>query len=69
MLNKLRTTATATAAALSLAVALPAPAHAWGEREQNALVALLAAGAIGTLIVQNNKRQRATPVTRSTVPT
>ena len=69
MLNKLRNTATATAAALSLAIALPAPAHAWGEREQNALVALLAAGAIGTLIVQNNKRQRAVPVTRSTVPT
>ena len=69
MLNNLRTTATAIAATLSLAVALPAPAHAWGEREQNALVALLAAGAIGTLIVQNNKRHRAAPVTRSTVPT
>ena len=68
MLNNLRSTATAIAATLSLAVALPAPAHAWGEREQNALVALLAAGAIGTLIVQNNKRQRAVPVTRSTVP-
>ena len=69
MPNNLRTTVTAIAATLSLVVALPAPAHAWGEREQNALAALIAAGAIGTLIVQNNRRQRAAPVMRSTMPT
>jgi hypothetical protein len=68
MLLDLRKTTTAAITALSLAVALPAPALAWGERQQNTLAALAAAGLIGTLIYQNNKqRQRAAPVTRAPV--
>jgi hypothetical protein len=68
MLLDLRKTTTAAITALSLAVALPAPAHAWGERQQNTLAALAAAGLIGTLIYQNNKqRQHAAPVTRAPV--
>jgi hypothetical protein len=68
MLLDLRKTTTAAITALSLAVALPAPALAWGERQQNTLAALAAAGLIGTLIYQNNKqRQHAAPVTRAPV--
>jgi hypothetical protein len=68
MLLNIRKSATAAVTALSLAVALPAPAHAWGEREQNAIAALAAAGLIGTLIYQNNRqRQYAAPVSRAPV--
>ena len=68
MLATFRKTATAAVAALSLAVALPAPAQAWGERQQNTLAVLAAAGIIGALIYQNNKqRQYAAPVTRAPV--
>lgn len=68
MLPNIRTSATAALTALSLALALPAPAHAWGERQQNTLAALAAAGIIGTLIYQNNRqRQYAAPVTRAPV--
>lgn len=68
MLPKFRTSAAAALTALSLALALPAPAHAWGERQQNTLAALAAAGIIGTLIYQNNRqRQYAAPVTRAPV--
>ena len=66
MLPNIRTSATA--ALTALALALPAPAHAWGERQQNTLAALAAAGIIGTLIYQNNRqRQYAAPVTRAPV--
>ncbi len=61
MLPKIRNTATAAIAALSIAAAMPAPALAWGEKEQNALAAIVAAGVIGTLILQDKKR-RAAPV-------
>ncbi|MCB2115056.1 MAG: peptidoglycan-binding protein [Rhodobacteraceae bacterium] len=68
MLLKLRTTAAAAIAALSLGLALPAPAYAWGEREQNALAAIVAAGIVGTLIVNENKRRHAAPVARAPAP-
>jgi hypothetical protein len=69
MLPRFRTSATAALTALSLALALPAPAHAWGERQQNTLAALVAAGLIGTLIYQNSRqRQYAAPVTRAPAP-
>ncbi len=68
MLLNLRKTATAAVAALSLGLALPAPAHAWGEKEQNMLAALAAAGLIGGLIYQN-QRQRAVPVARAPIQT
>jgi len=68
MLPTIRKSVAAAVAALSLAAALPAPANAWGEREQNGLAALAAAGLIGTLIYQNNRqRQYAAPVTRAPV--
>lgn len=68
MLPNIRTSATAALTAISLALALPAPANAWGERQQNTLAALAAAGIIGTLIYQNNRqRQYAAPVTRAPV--
>ncbi len=65
MLPKLRTTATAIAATLSLGLTMPAPAHAWGEKEQNALAAITAAGIIGTLVYQNNKRRASGPINRA----
>lgn len=64
MLLNLRKSATAAVAALSLGLALPAPAHAWGEKEQNTLAALAAAGLIGGLIYQNQRNQAA-PVARA----
>jgi hypothetical protein len=68
MLLNFRKTTAAVVAALSLAAALPAPANAWGEREQNTLGALAAAGLIGTLIYQHNRqRQYAAPVTRAPI--
>ncbi|WP_413874501.1 peptidoglycan-binding domain-containing protein [Albidovulum sp.] len=69
MLPKIRNTATAAIAALSIAAALPAPAFAWGEKEQNALAAIVAAGVIGTLVLKENQRRRAAPVTRAPVQT
>src|SRR5690606_19109510 len=57
----------AAVAALSIAAALPAPAHAWGEKEQNALAAIVAAGVIGTLIMKENQRRRGAPVARAPV--
>lgn len=69
MLPRIRKTATAAIAALSIAAALPAPAHAWGEKEQNALAAIVAAGVIGTLIMKENQRRRAAPVARAPVQT
>ncbi len=65
MLPRIRKTATAAIAALSIAAALPAPAHAWGEKEQNALAAIVAAGVIGTLIMKENQRRRSAPVARA----
>ena len=69
MLPRIRKTATAAIAALSIAAALPAPAHAWGEKEQNALAAIVAAGVIGTLVLKENQRRRAAPVARAPVRT
>ena len=69
MLPKIRTTATAALAALSLGLALPAPAFAWGEKEQNALAAIVAAGVIGTLILNEKKRRNAPPVARAPIQT
>lgn len=69
MLLNLRNSATAAIAALSLAVAAPAPALAWGEKEQNALAAIVAAGVIGTLIYKENQRRQTAPVTRAPLQT
>lgn len=69
MLPDIRKTATAAIAAISLAAGLPAPAFAWGEKEQNALAAIVAAGVIGTLIVRENKRRNAAPVSRAPIQT
>lgn len=69
MLPNIRKTATAAIAALSIAAAMPAPAFAWGEKEQNALAAIVAAGVIGTLIMQDQKRRKAAPVARAPVQT
>lgn len=68
MLLNLRKSATAAVAALSLAAAVPAPAFAWGEKEQNALAALIAAGVVGTIILKENNRRHAAPVARAPVP-
>lgn len=67
MLHTFRKSATAALAALSLGLAVPAPAFAWGEREQNALAAIVAAGIVGTLIVRENKRRAPAPVARAPV--
>lgn len=69
MLPNFRKTATAAIAALSLAAAVPAPAFAWGEKEQNALAAIVAAGVIGTLIYKENQRRNAAPVARAPIQT
>lgn len=69
MLPNIRKTATAAIAALSIAAAMPAPAFAWGEKEQNTLAALVAAGVVGTLILKDNQRRRAAPVARAPVQT
>jgi len=69
MLPTIRKTATAAIAALSLATAMPAPAFAWGEKEQNALAAVVVAGVIGTLLYRENQRRHAAPVTRAPVQT
>lgn len=69
MLPKLRKTATAAIGALSLGLAMPAPAFAWGEREQNALAAIVAAGVIGTLIMNESKRRNTPPVARAPIQT
>ncbi|MCB2109688.1 MAG: peptidoglycan-binding protein [Defluviimonas sp.] len=53
-------------AALSLVAAAPAPALAWGEKEQNALVGLVAAGIIGTLIYNDARKKQAVPAARGT---
>jgi len=67
MLPNVRKTAAAAIAALSLGLAMPAPAFAWGEKEQNALAAIVAAGVIGTLIMNENKRRQAAPVARAPI--
>ena len=69
MLPNFRKTATAAIAALSLGFAMPAPAFAWGEKEQNALAAIVAAGVIGTLIMNESKRRHAAPVARAPIQT
>ncbi len=66
MLLNIRKTTTAALTALSLAFTLPAPAHAWGEKEQNTLAALAAAGLIGGLIYQHQRNQ-AVPVARAPI--
>lgn len=53
-------TATAAIAALSLAAAMPAPTHL-GEKEQNALAAIVAAGVIGTVIMKENRAPEGRP--------
>ncbi len=69
MLPNIRKTATAAIAALSLAAAMPAPAFAWGEKEQNALAAIVAAGVIGTVIMKENQRRKAAQVGRAPIQT
>ncbi|MEZ5779015.1 MAG: peptidoglycan-binding domain-containing protein [Paracoccaceae bacterium] len=58
MLPNFKRNTIAAAAALSLAVSA-APAHAWGEKEQNTLTALVAAGVIGSLIYNQKRKQAA----------
>ncbi|MFN6951425.1 MAG: peptidoglycan-binding domain-containing protein [Albidovulum sp.] len=69
MLPKLRNAATTAIAALSLGLSMPAPAFAWGEKEQNALAAIVAAGVIGTIIMNESKRRNAAPVARAPIQT
>ncbi len=69
MLPKIRNAFVAATAALALAVAMPAPAEALSKKDKRLLAALAAAGIVGTLIVQQNNRQRAATVTRAPSPT
>ena len=56
MLRSLTLTATLAAA---LAAAPVAPAHAWGEKEQNALLGLAVAGTLGALYLKSRQAQPA----------
>lgn len=58
MLRSLTLTATLAAA---LAAAPVAPAHAWGEKEQNALLGLAVAGTLGALYWKSQQAHRAQP--------
>lgn len=58
MLRSLTLTATLAAA---LAAAPVAPAHAWGEKEQNALLGLAVAGTLGALYWKSQQARHAQP--------
>lgn len=66
MLRSLTLTATLAAA---LAAAPVAPAHAWGEKEQNALLGLAVAGTLGALYLKSRQAQPAPAPVYTPAPT
>lgn len=66
MLRSLTLTATLAAA---LAAAPVAPAHAWGEKEQNALLGLAVAGTLGALYLKSQQAKPAPAPVYTPAPT